>query len=424
MATPDRADTQTLVADLFRQESGRLTALLVGRVGAARLDVVEDAVQDALVAAMRSWAIQGAPRNPSGWLYVAARNALADRLRRQHFEISGDLQIELAQEPDSTFSTEAALDDELLRLIAYCCHPSLSAGAQLALTLRLACGLGVDEIAGALLTTSESISQRIVRAKRELRAVGATFDVSARELVDERLPRILNAIYLLFDAGYLSVHHQQWLRPVLCEDALRLVRMLTAHPSTDEPETHALAALLHLTAARMPARADAQGRPIPLANQDRSKWDRALIRAGFVHFAASIDGDTVTRYHIEAAIAAVHSRATSIETTDWGEILAHYDQLCELYPSPVATLNRVIALRYASGPEAALSALVASDELDSLQASLVYNATLAELHEALGQHAKAADAFGVAAALAGSNALAELFQTKGNAARERGADPV
>lgn len=412
MSSPATTDAQGLVADLFRRESGRLIALLANRVGVARIDLVEDAVQDALISAMRNWSMNAVPNNPAAWLFTAARNALTDRLRRARFEVPTQFAEEQAADPDNAFSTEAAFDDELLRLIAFCCHPSLTPASQLALTLRLACGLSTDEIGHALLTTPLSINQRIVRAKRELRDAGVTFEIPPHELVQERLPRILNAIYLLFDAGYLSPRHPQWFRPLLCEDALRLVRMLAAHPLTAEPETHALAALLHLTAARSPARVDAEGHPVPLAKQDRARWNGAAIMAGMEHFSRSIRGDTVTRYHIEAAIAVTHASAASMETTDWAQIVRHYDQLCELFPSPVATLNRVIALRYARGAQEALRALRASDELDAIQDTVVYHATLAELHEALEERDQAAAAFNAAAELAESDTLAELFRRR------------
>jgi RNA polymerase sigma-70 factor (ECF subfamily) len=413
------SETRVLVADLFRRESGRLIALLAARVGASRIDAVEDAVQDALAAAMRTWPVQGVPRNPSGWLFTAARNALLDRLRRGRFEVLRDVEPDVHVAAETSFSGEEALDDELLRLIAFCCHPSLTPAAQIALTLRLACGLSVEEIASALLTSSDSILQRIVRAKRDLRRLEVSLELSPRELVEQRLPGILNTIYLLFDAGYLSPRHEQWVRPTLCDDALHLSRLLAAHPATGAPETQALAALLHLTAARLPARVDAEGRPVTLARQDRSKWDSTLIAAGFAHLNDAIRGDVLTRYHIEAAIAATHARAPSIETTDWAAILGYYDQLCELYPSPVTSLNRIIALRYARDAATALAALRESDELESIRDSLVYHATLAELHDALGEHDKAAEAFKSAARLAGSDPLAALFRERERDARER-----
>ncbi|MFL6548880.1 MAG: RNA polymerase sigma factor [Povalibacter sp.] len=403
----------TLLSDLFRHEAGRLTAILTKRVGAARLDIVEDAVQDALLSAMRTWPLQGIPANPAGWLHVAARNALADRFRRSRFEVPGDMHVEQAEQADTRFSSESALQDELLNLIAYCCHPALSASAQMALTLRLACGLGVNEIAGALLSTPQSIAQRIVRAKRELRELAVSFELpSPSELAERRLPTILQAIYLLFDAGYLSVHHEQWSRPTLCTDALRLSRLLAAHPATDEAQTHALAALLHFSAARLPARMSDEGKPVPLAQQDRSKWDRALIELGFRHFDASIGGTSISRYHIEAAIAATHARATSFEETDWMQILAHYDALDEFFPSPVVSLNRIIALRYARGAHVAMDEFVGTDSLRTLQESLLYQATLGELHAALGNDPAAAHAYLTAADLAGNDELAELFRQR------------
>lgn len=418
MSSPRDSDARGLVADLFRRESGRLIALLANRTGVARIDMVEDAVQDALVSAMRNWSINAVPANPSAWLYTTARNALTDKLRRARFEVPEELRHEPVIEPQDSFSAENEFNDELLRLIAFCCHPSLTAPSQLALTLRLACGLSVEEIAHALLTTPQSILQRIVRAKRELRDAEVTFDVAPQELVQERLPRILNAIYLLFDAGYLNPRHPQWFRPLLCDDALRLVRMLAAHPLTAEPETHALAALLHLTAARAPARVDDEGHPVPLARQDRSRWNQAAIRAGMEYFSRSIRGESLTRYHIEAAIATVHASATSMETTDWTQIVRHYDQLCESFPSPVATLNRVIALRYARGAQEALLALRTSDELHAVQDTLVYHATMAELHEALEEFDQAAAAFGAAADLAESDTLAELFRRRARAVKK------
>ncbi len=414
------SDAHTLLADLFRREAGRLVAMLTRRVGTARIDLVEDAVQDALIAAMRTWPLQGIPRNPPAWLHTAARNALTDRLRRARFEVPTEVESSAEKASDTSFPGEEALQDELLNLIAYCCHPALSAPARLSLTLRLACGLGVDEIAGALLATPLSVAQRIVRAKRELRDLAVSFELPpVREVVEERLPTILQAIYLLFDAGYLSTRHEQWSRPMLCMEALRLARILAAHPTTNEPPTHALAALLCFAAARLPARIDRDGQPIPLARQDRSKWDRALIAEGFRHFDAAIGGDAISRYHIEAAIAAAHARAATFDATDWNEILTHYDALDELYPSAVVSLNRIIALRYAQGARAALDEFISSSSLQDVQDSLVYRATLGELHAALGDHESAAVAYRAAADLAGNDALAELFRQRAVAVVER-----
>lgn len=404
----NRTEVHALAEDLFRRESGRLIALLTRRVGAARIEWVEDAVQDALAAAMRTWSRE-VPARPAAWLYTAARNALLARIQRTRLEVSGTESVEIAEEADESFPSEAAFNDDLLRLIAYCCHPALSPASQLALTLRLACGLSVDEIAAALLMTRESIAQRIVRAKRELRSLHSDLELSPAELVRERQPRIMNALYLLFDAGYLSLRHREWVRPVLCGDALRLSRLLVEHETTSGPAAAALAALLHLTAARLPARIDESGTPIRLAEQDRSKWDASLIAAGMRYLNAAVGAGELTRYHIEAGIAALHASATSIATTNWPAILDHYDTLCAHYPSPVATLNRIIALRYARGATEAFAALIAADELETIQDSLVYYATLGELHEALGEPQLAADAFRCAAARTNSDAMKRLF---------------
>lgn len=313
------AEAGALAADLFRHQSARLLALLTARAGAARIDDVEDAVQEALLAAMRRWPLQGVPAQPEAWLYVAARNALIDRLRRARFEspcIAGELPELASLDVEATLPDEAHFDDELLKLIVFCCHPSLSHAVQLALTLRLACGLGVEEIA---------------------------------------------------------------------------------------------AALLHLTAARIRARTDGNGRPVTLAGQDRSQWDRALIARGFRHLDASASGEALTRYHIEAAIAACHASAPSFERTDWEAILGHYEQLCALYPSPTASLGRLVALRHARGVQAAVAALEAADSLAALEGTLAWHATLASLYEALGEPERAAEACRAAADAAMSGPLREFF---------------
>jgi RNA polymerase sigma-70 factor (ECF subfamily) len=410
---PQVGSTQVLLADLFRRESGRLIAVLTGRAGPQHLDRVQDAVQDAMVAALRSWPWRGVPANPSGWLYVAARNALLDRLRRARCEVPDDL-LHYTAAPSE--GGEAELEDDLLRLIVYCCHPLLSQNAQLALTLRLACGLSVEEISGALLTAPVAITQRILRAKRELREQRVAFELpDANQLAATRLPSVLQAVYLLFNAGYLSVHHQQWLRPALCSDALRLSFWLASHPATALPEAHALAALLSFSAARLAARQDADGGPVRLLAQDRSRWDAGLMARGFRHLDAAIAGEVVSRYHIEAAIAATHAQASSIATTDWNAILTYYDQLCERYASPIATLNRIIALRYVHGPRAALEAFSTAAELVSLQDSLLYHATLGDLHQALGDHSRATAAFQTAASLTHSDALARSLLERSGA---------
>ena len=410
------------LADLFRREAGRLHAILVARYGAPQLPLVEDAVQDAMVAAIRRWPRDGWPANPRGWLFRTACNALIDRMRRARFErVETELvqqqldarpaELDLDPEPDTTAQNGAQLyDDELLRLIAYCCAPELPAASRLTLTLRYACGLGIDEIARALLCEPSTIAQRLVRAKRELRSVGVVPELPDPESLDDaRLDAMLQAIYLLFDAGYLNERGADWLRPALCEDAVRLARLLATHSATSRPSSRALAALLCLCAARLPARIDADGRPVTLERQDRALWRQDLVSEGFRHLASSIAGEVVSRYHIEASIAAVHARAARFEDTDWAEIVSYYDQLCLLYPSPVATLNRAIAAAQLGEPAAAMQSLRDSAAIRGMHGTSAYHATVAHLHEALGERDLAARAYRDAAAASQSPAMRELL---------------
>jgi len=408
-----------LIADLFRREYARLVALLARRAGAQHIDRVEDAVQDALLAALRHWPIDGVPRQPSAWLLTAARNAYADRVRKHRREVPCDEPAEAAPPAaadaahEGAFGAERAFDDDQLRLMLYCCHPALPAEQQLALTLRLACGLSVEEIAAALFVAAPTIAQRLVRAKRRLREAGVEFELPpAAELAAQRLPVMLDAIYLLFNAGYLSPESDVAHRPNLCADALRFADGLAALPATALPRTQALAALLHLLAARLPARRTADGRLLRLEEQERARWDHGLLAAGLRHFAASCRGEELTRFHVEAAIAACHARAPTFADTDWDEILAHYDQLVALFPSPAAHLSRLIALRHAHGAAAALLALEASHEMDALEGQLLMHATRAEFHAAAGDPAQAEREYRLALARVRDPQLRALLEAR------------
>lgn len=410
--------SRALVDELFRRESARLVALLARRAGAACLDQVEDAVQDALLAALRRWPYHGVPDQPSAWLYTAARNALIDRQRQSGGEVAGDVAAieETSPASDAGAGTvfERAFDDDLLRLMLFCCHPCLSAELALTLTLKLAAGLSVDEIAAALLLPRESIAQRIVRAKRKLRDGGVDLALPAPAVLrEQRLPVLLNALYLGFNAGYLSLVDANAHQADLCVDALRLAHGLCELPDTATPAAQALAALLHLLAARLPARRDASGGLLRLQHQDRGLWNRALIVEGFRYFALSCRGSVLTRFHIEAAIAACHTRAPNFAATDWQEILHHYDDLVRLHPSPVARLNRLIALRYAHGPAIALAELERSEDLEILDGTLLLHATRAEFLDALGEGSRAAIERNAAIALAKSDSVRELLRRSG-----------
>jgi RNA polymerase sigma-70 factor (ECF subfamily) len=420
--TPTSANKR-LLADVFRRESARLIAVLTARVGPAHLDLVEDAVQDALVAALRRWPLAGIPNNPGAWLQIAARNALIDKLRRQRFEqpVADDQTLEQLNAQHAALGADAADDpereepfaDELLRLLIYCCHPALRRGAQVALTLRLACGLSVEEIGAALFVAPDTIAQRIVRAKQTLQEAQVEFELpAASELRSQRLDSILQVIYLLFDAGYLSTSHTEAIRPLLVADALRLVDSLLSHPATNTPQTRALAAVLQLTAARLPARRAADGSLVGLEQQDRGHWDRSLIASGFRWLDASLEGEDLSRYHIEAAIAAAHARAESFQSTDWREIVSHYDLLLARFPSPAVAVSRAIALRYAEGPERAWAALQNSDLDAPFEDTVLFRAARAELLQAVGATDRAVADLERAIALAGNAHLRQLLATR------------
>lgn len=401
-----------LVAELFRNESARLIAQLTARFGAQRLEAIEDAVQDALLAAMRAWPIAGTPQSPRAWLQRAAHNALIDRWRRQRRETNYAVE-ELTQLADAVLPTVGEARDGLseddLALLFLCCAPSLPLPSQVALTLKLACGLGTREIARALLESESNIAQRIVRAKSALReAALPTLPGKLTEL-RERTATVAQVVYLLFDIGYFNEAAEAWLQPALCRDALRMARVLADHEATASPETLALSALLCFAAARLPARGVATAAPIPLGQQQRERWDRQLVNEGFWRFDRSIGGPNLSRYHIEAAIAACHARAPSFAATDWQEILTHYDRLCRDFPSPIATLNRIVALAKVRGHSQALQSLETAQNLTPLENSVAYQATMGRLQEELGRGDEAAARYRQAAQYAGNTALGNYF---------------
>ncbi len=417
MTTTNRSGV--LLAEVFRRESGRIVGSLIRRVGPARLDVVEDALQDALLAAMRAWPLSGVPTRPAAWLQRASRNALVDRLRRARYETTQDEIESLVEGPTDeaslveTNSSSEVFNDDLLRLLTYCCHPSLSQGAQVALTLRLACGLSSDEIATALFVTPESIAQRIVRAKRELREAAVVFELpEPQEFRTQRLAGVQQTIYLLFDAGYMSTTAAEPIRLALVQDALRLIELLLRYPPAHDPTTAALAALMYLTAARLPARRTADGKLVALEDQDRSRWDAQLIARGFDCFASSVTGEHLSRYHIEAAIAALHARAPSFASTDWPAIVRQYDLLLERFPSPAVAVSRAIAIRYADGPAQAWQAFEKLSAERGFESSVLYLAGRAELLHAMGDIAAAQQALAAAVEAAGNAHVKDLLRKR------------
>ncbi len=410
-------DVPGLVAHLFRRHAGQITAALARRLGAAHLDLVEDVVQDALLAALRTWPFRGVPDDPAAWLVRAARNRALDVVRRDAAlrRVEGEL-LRWAPGAGGDRAPGAALtgaaDDELALVFA-CCHPAVSREAGVALALTTAAGFGVGEIARAFLADERAVAQRLVRAKRRLRAAGVRVAVpeSPAELA-ERLPAVLDVLYLAFTEGYAPGAGDQAVRRDLCAEALRLARLVAGHPATAGPVPHALAALLCFQGARLGARVGAAGEVVLLADQDRGRWDRGLVALGFGHLARAAAGDALTRYHLEAEIASYHAAAPTPEATNWDGVLAAYDALLALTASPVVAVHRAVAVGMARGPAAALDALDAAAGAPALARYPWLYATRAHWRARAGRPADAAADYRAALALTRADALRAFLRDR------------
>jgi RNA polymerase sigma factor (sigma-70 family) len=352
------ADVKRTIDAVWRIESARLIAGLARFV--RDVGLAEDLAQEALVAALEQWPEAGVPENPGAWLMATAKHRAIDRLRRADVhrrkteELGRDMELREADAPDLAAEAADPFDDDLLRLIFIACHPVLSVEARVALTLRLLAGLTTKEIARAYLLPEATVQQRIVRAKRTLAAARVPIEVPERGELPERLASVLEAIYLIFNEGYAATAGDEWLRPELLQEALRLGRMLAALLPR-EPEVHGLSALMELQASRARARVGPDGEPILLLDQDRSRWDWMLVGRGLAALErAYATGGAVGTYTLQAAIAACHARARVAEDTDWVSIVAIYDGLVQVAPSPVVELNRAVAVGMAFGPAQAL----------------------------------------------------------------------
>jgi RNA polymerase sigma factor (sigma-70 family) len=355
----DRRDTHRAIEAVWRIESARIIAALARML--RDVGVAEELAQDALVSALERWPSAGLPENPPAWLMTVAKNRAFDHLRQTklHSQKEAALTYEIesqleAAAPDLDAGLEDDFGDDLLRLVFIACHPVLPTEARVALTLRLLGGLTTEEIARAFLVPEATVAQRIVRAKRTLAEARVPFEVPAADQLAARLGSVLQVIYLIFNEGYAASAGDDWLRPALCEEALRLGRVL-AELTPAEAEVHGLVALMEIQSSRARARIDANGAPVLLLEQDRSRWDRLLIRRGLAALErASQIGNGLGPYALQGAIAACHALALTPEATDWKRIAALYDALAQLAPSPVVELNRAVALSMAFGPAAGL----------------------------------------------------------------------
>jgi len=351
-------DFNRAVEAIWRIESPKVIAGVAHMVH--DIGLAEELAQDAFVAALQQWPESGVPGRPGAWLMGTAKHHAIDLLRRnqtlqrKHDELGRQLEVEELSMPDLDAAIEDSISDDLLRLMFTACHPVLSADARVALTLRLLGGLTTEEIARAFLAPVATIQQRIVRAKRTLTEARVPFEVPARSELDARLASVLEVIYLIFNEGYSATAGDDWVRPALCEDALRLGRVL-AELMPREPEVHGLVALMEIQASRLRTRVGPSGEPVLLLDQDRARWDHLLIRRGLSALErAEQSGSALGPYALQAAIAACHARARTAEETDWARIAALYDALAQIAASPVVELNRAVAVAMAFGPAAGL----------------------------------------------------------------------
>jgi RNA polymerase sigma-70 factor (ECF subfamily) len=416
--------THRAIDAVWRIESARLIAGLTRIV--RDVAVAEDLAQDALVAALEQWPREGIPENPAAWLMSTAKRRGIDALRRRvTLERKRELiarELEILQQldqPDRAAQVDDVQDD-VLRLIFMTCHPVLSREARVALTLRLLGGLSTPEIARAFLVSEGTVAQRIVRAKRTLAQAQVPFEVPGRGQLADRLSAVLEVIYLVFNEGYGATAGEHWIRPALCEDALRLGRILAALMPR-EPEVHGLLALMELQASRLRARVGPRGEPVLLADQDRARWDHLLVQRGLdgLKRAEELSG-ALGPYTLQAAIAACHTRAPSVEETDWPRIVALYDGLAALTGSPVVELNRAVAVTMAFGPEAGLEIVDSLADEPALRAYHLLPSVRGDLLVRLGRPAEAREEFERAAELCENERERELLRSRAVACAAEG----
>jgi RNA polymerase sigma factor (sigma-70 family) len=410
------ADTHRAILAVWRIEHPRLITRLARMLRDVTL--AEELTQEALLAALETWPGTGVPERPGAWLMATAKRRALDHLRRdkmlerKHQMLALDAEEDEKTMPDMDAALDDDIGDELLRLIFTACHPLLSRDSRTALALRMICGLTTEEIARAFLLSDATIAQRIVRAKRTLSESGLTYETPSGQELSARLPSVLEVLYLIFNEGYAATRGEHWLRPALCDEALRMGRVLTSIAPT-EPEAHGLLALMELNAARTPARTDESGEPILLLEQNRALWDPYQIRHGLQAFARAHElGGGGRFYTLQAAIVACHARAKTAAETDWPCIAGLYAQLAALVRSPIIELNRAVALGMAEGPEAGLALVESLSSEPTLKTYHLFPSVRGDLLFKLGRHEEAQAAFHEAAALAGNQREQELLKRR------------
>ncbi len=371
--------------DLFRHHYGALVAGLCRVLGAANLELAEDVLQEAMLRALRSWPVDGVPDKPDGWLFRVARNLALDALRRRKVDARAIEQVaRWAGQDAAPAEAHETIADDTLRMMFTCCHPAVPEETRVPLVLKTVAGFGVPEIAAALLQKEATIAQRLSRAKAKLQAEAVAFEVPGLAELPARRDTVIEVVYLIFNEGYRAHRGGDLVRTDLVVDAVRLAGLLAEHPACAGPDVHALLALMLLQGARLPARVDALGEVLTLAEQDRSLWHREWLHAGFHHLQRSMTGPHFTAWHAQAGIASVHAAATHYAATDWRRILGHYDRLLQIVDTPVVRLNRAVAVAKVHGPAAGLAALAGLEERKELAGYHLLPATRAQFSWLLG----------------------------------------
>lgn len=409
-------EVDVLIGHLFRSEAGKMTAVLTRLLGFGNFEAAQDIVQDTLLKAVTVWKYKGIPENPSAWLYTVAKRNAIDILRQYklresiHQDISQALQSEWTLSPTvHQLFMDNEIEDSQLRMIFACCHPSIPYESQLALTLKTLCGLSVAEIARNFLTTEETITKRLYRAREKIRSEKIDMEVPSGDELTRRLEAVLHTLYLFFNEGYNSSHAEHLIRQEMCEEAIRLALLLTRHPITNVPDANALLALMCFQASREEARLGDSGEIILLKDQDRSRWNKKLIEKGLHHLDTATEKDGVSEYHIEAAIGACHAIANNFEATDWARIHTLYDVLYKIKPGPVVELNRAIALGYSVSPQAGLDSLLM---IKGLEETYLYYAALGDFYNEIKDPENSRTAYEKAIGLVTSRHEKELLLKK------------
>jgi RNA polymerase sigma-70 factor (ECF subfamily) len=390
------AKVTEVVEHFFRHESGKMIATLTRIFGIEHLNRAEDVVQETLIRALQTWPYYGIPKNPSAWITQVAKNLAVDFIRRDKIFRNKENQIshlmeQISADAEST-DIEARPDgiaDDRLRMMFTCCHPRIPPEMQVALALKTLCGFSPAEIARAFLTTEAAIAKRLTRAKQKIRKAGIQFEIPSGKELTRRLETVLQTLYLLFNEGYKASGGEQLIRAELCHEAIRLTALLAENPAGNQPQTHALLALMLLNGARLPTRLDSDGNILRLEEQNRTRWDQSMIARGLYHLMQSTAADQVSQYHLQAAIAACHCAARDYGSTDWDRILALYDQLVDVDDSPIVSLNRAVAVANVHGARAGLDAVQAIGDLKQLSGYHLLYAVLGEFEADLN-HREAA----------------------------------